>query len=192
MTVVERTAGGYVKGVDKNGNTFYRDPNGHPAKQQSFAGSKGGQATAERYDTEVDLDPDTGKITGSRKRRKAPPPPPPAENMRVTGSMENETPTKGWGAGDILHFDLEISGIFEPGEVPSDDDIRRMIRAVAADQTEGNSDDFDDPDLDIEKVPTSAPATGWFDGNMTFDFEKGPTLDYEADPSQTRLGDFDE
>jgi hypothetical protein len=69
MAVLERTEGGYIKEETSNGVIRHKDPNGHPVKQQAFAASKGGEATAEKYDTEVELG-DDGKIKGSTKTPK--------------------------------------------------------------------------------------------------------------------------
>lgn len=199
MTVQERTEGGYTKGVDKNGNTFYRDPNGHPVKQQSYAGSKGGKATAEKYDTIPEFD-DEGNFSGGRKEPKEPPtpPPPPREPVtRVVATLKKDTDnTRGFVTNDSAIAKLEISGTFRRGEAPTDDQIKRRMNDILEATTGEDSGGFQmarETEFNVEKAPGRGSPHGWrsIGNDLDIEFtESGNEYDYDVDANQMEINDF--
>lgn len=193
MTVQERSEGGYVKGVDTNGNTFYRDPNGHPVKQQSFAASK----QNEQYTTDIEQDPETGEITGSEtvpKEPEEPPekePPEPPRSTRITATYKVETGTV-MHEGSASECKIEIGGNFLIE--PTDDEIEDIIKEIAdqANETMAFVDerDVDTNSINIERVSQRRRETGWRKGKLHIDNKGGWSPNpYEVDASQKRITD---
>jgi len=195
MTVVERTSGGYVKGVDKNGNTFHRDPNGHPVIQQSFAGSRGGKVTAEKYDTVPEFD-DEGKFKGATKVPKDTGEIP-KDVTRVTATIKKYTDTTtGAGIGDSVTAKLEISGAFRPGNAPSDQAIKGRMEQIfkntkPPDQKHGFEKAME-KEFSVEKAPSVGPAYGWnsVGDDLDIDFDRGQSYEYDIDAKQKKLSGY--
>lgn len=193
MTVVERTEGGYTKVETKNGAIQYRDSNGHPVKQQSFAASK----QQEQYDVEItERDEETGEIQDSETGEvdeDVRVGPPAVDAARITASFNAETDdTMGSNQFDKVEVDAEMGGVFTEQDAPTNDEIKdkmKELRMVVSAQMPF----VGDADINIERTPvrTQLPARGWgsFAGRDAVDieFDSGYEKSYEIDPVQTKI-----
>lgn len=188
----ERTGGGYTKWETEDGDTRYRSPEGHGASQQKFAGSKGGEASQEKYDWEKD---DDGQFTGGVEEEDedgGPIDPPVRPNRRVTATINVDTDkARGWGGTEGSEAKIEITGVFNPFDAPDNDEILDIMQELAEDaQTQLPFVD-DEPDVSIEKAKTSRRATGWSGGELEVSFKgrSGGEYTYTVDPKQSRITD---
>lgn len=191
MAVLERTEGGYTKVQDKNGVVSHRDPNGHPVKQQAFAGSR----QQEKYDTVVtERDPETGQIEQSYKERKEPPETfiPDRRNIRVTATWKRDTnDTAGYGPGDVVTGTVEIGGVFSPRNEPTDAELIQRIHNILEDSEVGGfmAQSFARMGTNVERRKTESDPTG-FDpavSNASISFERGKEHLYDVDAEQQQF-----
>lgn len=191
MSILNETSGGYQKIQTSNGNTAYKDPSGKFTKQQAYAASR----QNEQYEPQITSRGSDGRIESSRTRRKDEGPGEPGEpNTRIVGSYGKEYDSNQPGI-DKTAVDIEISGVFGPGESPTDEDIRETIKELSEESQENlpfMPSSPRDRDINIERRQTRESATGYDEGSLSIEND-GPwqnnTSRYETDPEQSRITD---
>lgn len=199
--IVNETSGGYTKYETPTGGNYYRGPDGDTVPQTSYAASRGGEVTAEKYDMDRD---ENGQFTGDRELTEPeptepepteppePPEPPAGPNVRVTGTLNVDTDeVRGYAGTDRTTVQIEIGGVFRPGTDPPDGDVKRKLSVLAEEASE-QLPFVEDYETNISRVDTQAAATGWRGGGLDITLEgtRDHTYDYDVDPAQERIRDF--
>lgn len=129
-----------------------------------------------------------------KKREEEPeePPEPPGPNTEIIVTVNGETrTTKGFGGGDTVKVEAEISGVFSPGEAPELGTVKDRATTLAREI--GRQMAFIDKDkVNVQRRTTMKEATNEFnvDEDLSIEFDRSSeSYQYELDPDQMRISD---
>lgn len=169
------------------GTGYRRMDTGEPTSQQAWAGANAaeqmerdedGSFSRKKDEDEDEEPPDIGGGDG-------------APNIDVTVTVKKET--KETKAGDKSVAKMEIHGVFPKHKEPTTDDLEEKMEEIAKDANENlpfvREGDISAKDVNIDKTPTRAEATGWDSGELDIQAEYIDAEPYDIDPSQARITD---